>query len=136
MQKDKWISRNPYFTRFCCAMQSLFRGLDSHQVCRNPYFTRFCCAITEAGWSCKGYKCRNPYFTRFCCAILENTFDKIAKEWVAILILLDSVVQFRMWFIILWIEICRNPYFTRFCCAIKLNGGDNVIQYMSQSLFY
>ena len=36
---------------------------------------------------------RNPYFTRFCCAIELGISEKDIKERVAILILLDSVVQ-------------------------------------------
>ena len=36
--------RNPYFTRFCCAI-TRDEVIHAHQVGRNPYFTRFCCAI-------------------------------------------------------------------------------------------
>ena len=38
---------------------------------------------------------RNPYFTRFCCAMKMDVKGDIMFQLVAILILLDFVVQFN-----------------------------------------
>ena len=61
--------RNPYFTRFCCAIIKAMQEIENEVLSRNPYFTRFCCAIFYGGLKHAIKRSRNPYFTRFCCAI-------------------------------------------------------------------
>ena len=59
-----------------------------------------------------------------------------ATQKVAILILLDFVVQFYYHISKEQGGWGRNPYFTRFCCAMKIKNTEPLRFNQSQSLFY
>ena len=128
---------------------------------RNPCFIRLCFAITKAGWyTCNGERSRNPCFIRLCFAIeKEMTYEEFRNQ-VAILVLLDYVLQ-SISEVLVAALYGRNPCFIRLCFAIMkhLNNSmpleavailvllDYVLQcffisvikckkYVSQSLFY
>ena len=78
---------------------------------------------------------RNPCFSGQCFAMHLRINSPLMSMEVAILVLVDSVLQLRMECVILRFKQSRNPCFSGQCFAIPMNRVNAKLEPGSQSLF-
>ena len=86
--------------------------------CRNPCFIRLCFAIYKSYTKSIEISSRNPCFIRLCFAIAIQMVSNNGKIDVAILVLLDYVLQCSDLDKLFKSYSSRNPCFIRLCFAI------------------
>ena len=89
-------------------------------ICRNPYFIGILSAINIYEWFAPHLRGRNPYFIGILSAIESMKIDTITYDGVAILILLESFLQYGHTECPSNFFLCRNPYFIGILSAIEL----------------
>ena len=136
------ISRNPCFTRMCFAIRDLENYCNTELTSQSLFYQNVFCNNEGFYNFLEDIEGRNPCFTRMCFAILytqnkvvsmnmsqslfyQNVFCNIIMEqyfikyyFVAILVLLECVLQFKNIISKIVTYPSRNPCFTRMCFAI------------------
>ena len=78
---------------------------------------------------------RNPCFSGQCFAISIMILKRLRSSLVAILVLVDSVLQFEEGQVVDREQFCRNPCFSGQCFAMKTVLKQEKQKSESQSLF-
>ena len=130
----KKVGRNPCYSGQCFAIKKKLK-ISRLLLRRNPCFSGQCFAISN---TCFFEKLENMSQSLFQWTVFCNYRPSLhpgSRTHVAILVLVDSVLQFNIQPHRQIMQTCRNPCFSGQCFAIVGVSQKYKLQYVSQSLF-